>query len=165
MIVLGIDPGSRSTGYGVIAQRDGAVSLLECGVIRTQAEDELPARLLAIFEGVGEVLDRHTFDAVAVERAFHGKNARSSLLLGHARAAAILAATLRGLPIAEYSPAEIKVAVSGTGRATKEQVQYMVQQRLRLRTPPTPSDAADGVAIALCHCGEAALHAFVRRAT
>jgi crossover junction endodeoxyribonuclease RuvC len=109
-------------------------------------------RLRQIYDGLGEVLARHAVDAMAVEGVFYGKNARTTVILGHARGAALLAATLRELPVFEYSPAEIKNAVAGTGRATKEQVQFMVQRLLRLRTPPAPADAADGVAVALCHC-------------
>jgi crossover junction endodeoxyribonuclease RuvC len=159
VIVVGIDPGVRCTGYGVVAKGDGAVSLLECGVVRTDSGTPLAERLRAIFEGLGEVLSRHAADEAAIERVFQGKNSATSLLLGHARGAAMLAATVRDLPVSEYSPTQIKAAVTGTGRASKEQVQYMVQQLLRLRTPPKPSDAADGVAIALCHCNVAAVYA------
>lgn len=153
MIVLGVDPGAATTGYGVVAREGGgAVSLLECGVIRTEATSPLPVRLRQIYDGLGEVLKRHDVDAMAVEGVFYAKNARTSIILGHARGAILLAATLRDLPVFEYSPAEIKSAVAGTGRATKEQIQFMVQRLLRLRTPPSPNDAADGVAVALCHC-------------
>lgn len=153
MIVLGIDPGAATTGYGVVARAgDGAVSLLECGVVRTDAATPLPVRLREIHDGLGEVLARHAVDAVAVEGVFYAKNARTTVILGHARGAALLAAALREVPVFEYSPAEVKNAIAGTGRATKEQVQYMVQRLLRLRTPPAPADAADGVAVALCHC-------------
>jgi crossover junction endodeoxyribonuclease RuvC len=152
LIVIGIDPGTQATGYGVVATGDGAVSLQECGVIRTDSSKRLEARLRTIFEGLQEVFDRNPADVVAVERVFHGRNARTSLILGHARGAVLLAATLRDLPVEEYSPTEIKNAVTGTGRATKQQVQFMVQRLLRLKTPPTPADAADGVAVALCHC-------------
>jgi crossover junction endodeoxyribonuclease RuvC len=152
VIVLGVDPGTGTTGYGVVSgSGGGAVSLLECGVVRTSAEAPLAERLRVLFEGVSEVLARHAIDVVAVEGLFYAKNARTSLVLGHARGAILLAATLRDLAVAEYSPAAIKSAVCGTGRATKEQVQYMVQQLLRLKEPPRPADAADGVAIALCH--------------
>lgn len=157
MIVIGVDPGTRATGYGVVAKGDGAVSLLECGVIRTEASDRLERRLRTIFEGLEEVFDRNPADVVAVERVFHGRNARTSLLLGHARGAVLLAATLRDLRVEEYSATEVKSAITGTGRATKEQVQFMVQRMLRLKTPPRPADAADGVAVALCHCGAHAL--------
>ena len=157
MIVIGIDPGTRATGYGVVAKGDGAVSLLECGVIRTDASDRLEHRLRTIYDGLQEVFERNPADVVAVERVFHGKNAHTSLILGHARGAVLLAATLKDLPVEEYSAAEVKNAITGTGRATKEQVQFMVQRLLRLKTPPTPSDAADGVAVALCHCSAHAL--------
>lgn len=153
MIVIGVDPGAAVTGYGVVARAgDGAVSLLECGVIRTAASDPLPQRLRQIYDGLGEVLCRHTAEVMAVEGVFYGKNARTTVVLGHARGAALLAATLRELPVFEYSPAEIKNAITGNGRASKDQVQFMVQRLLRLRSVPTPADAADGVAVALCHC-------------
>jgi crossover junction endodeoxyribonuclease RuvC len=153
VIVLGVDPGAATTGYGVVARAGGgAVSLIECGVVRTDAGTPLPDRLRQIYDGLGEVLSRHEVDAMAVEGVFYAKNARTSIILGHARGAILLAATLRNLPVFEYAPAEVKNAVVGTGRATKEQVQFMVQRALRLRTPPSPADAADGVAVALCHC-------------
>lgn len=160
MIVIGVDPGAAVTGYGVVARAgDGAVSLIECGVVRTEAHTALPARLKQIYDGLGEVLSRHVVDAMAVEGVFYAKNARTSIILGHARGAALLAATLRDLPVFEYAPAEVKSAVVGTGRATKEQVQFMVQRALHLRTPPSPADAADGVALALCHCSVGVLTA------
>jgi crossover junction endodeoxyribonuclease RuvC len=158
MIVLGVDPGTASTGYGVVARgSDGAVSLLECGVIRTDPGAELPQRLKEIYLGIGEVLTRHSPEIMAVEGVFYGKNVRTTVVLGHARGAILLAATLRDLPVVEYAPAEVKSAIVGTGRATKEQVQFMVQRLLRLKSPPRPSDAADGVAVALAHCYAATL--------
>ena len=151
-VVLGIDPGTAITGYGVVTKReDRSLALLECGVIRTSSAEPLPKRIREIFEGVQEIVERFKPDAVAVEDVFQGKNVRSALTLGHARGAILLAAALRNLAIAEYSPREIKSAVVGTGNATKDQVGYMVQRQLRLKTPPTPADAADGVAAALCH--------------
>jgi crossover junction endodeoxyribonuclease RuvC len=157
VIVLGVDPGAGTTGYGVVASNGSAVSLLECGVVRTDPATPLPVRLKEIYLGIGEVLSRHTIDAVAVEGVFYGKNVRTTIILGHARGAILLAATMRDLPVAEYSPAEIKNAITGTGRATKEQVQFMVQRLLRLKEPPRPNDAADGVAVALCHCNSPAI--------
>ncbi|MGH7555491.1 MAG: crossover junction endodeoxyribonuclease RuvC [Longimicrobiales bacterium] len=158
MIVLGVDPGAGTTGYGVVARSGGgAVSLVECGVIRTEPSTPLPQRLREIFEGVTEVLLRHAPDAVAVEGVFYGRNVRSTVVLGHARAAVLLAASMRDLPVAEYSPAEVKNAIAGTGRATKEQIQYMIQQHLRLKAAPRPADAADAIAVALCHCNAGAL--------
>lgn len=160
MIVLGVDPGTAITGYGVVVHGDGgAVSLVECGVLRTDAKLPLAHRLRAIFEGLNEVLERHQPDVVAVEDVFYGKNARSTLSLGHARGAILLAATLQDIQINEYTASEVKSAVVGTGRATKEQVQFMVQRLLRLKAPPSPADAADGVAVALTHCFSGALRA------
>ena len=160
MTILGVDPGAGTTGYGVVGRAGrGAVCLLECGVIRTDPRDPLARRLREIFEGVTEVLARHAPDAVAVEGVFYGRNVRSTVVLGHARAAVLLAASMRDLPVVEYSPAEVKNAIAGTGRATKEQIQYMVQQLLRLKEAPRPADAADAVAVALCHCNAGALTA------
>jgi len=153
LLILGIDPGTAVTGYGVVEQGHGApLRLVECGVIRTSPRSSLSRRLREIFEGVTELVDRHQPSAVAVEGIFFGKNARSAMVLGHARGAVLLAVSLRGLDVAEYPPAEVKNAVVGTGRATKHQIGFMTQKLLRLREPPRPEDAADGVAVALCHC-------------
>ena len=152
-LVLGIDPGTAVTGYGVVsAGRGRDLCLEECGVIRTSADERLPDRIRDIFMGIQEVIERFEPSAMAVEEVFQGKNVKSALSLGHARGAILLAAALQHLPIAEYSPREVKKAVVGTGGATKDQVAFMVQRHLRLKTPPSPSDAADGVAVALCHC-------------
>jgi crossover junction endodeoxyribonuclease RuvC len=151
--ILGVDPGTAITGYGVVEiSPRGPVRLVECGVIRTSPGMPLPLRIREIYEGIVDLVDRHRPAAAAVEAVFQGRNARSALTLGHARGAILLALSLGEVEIAEYAPAEIKKAVTGTGRATKDQVAYMVQQQLRLRRPPAPSDAADGVAAALCHC-------------
>ena len=152
-IVLGIDPGTAVTGYGLVERRGrGTVALLECGVIRTSAGRPLPHRIRDLYEGIVELLDRHRPTALSVEDVFHGKNSRTALSLGHARGAILLAGSLRDLPISEYTAVEIKKAVAGTGRATKDQVGFMVQRQLRLKSAPAPADAADGVAAALCHC-------------
>lgn len=141
------------TGYGVVDRSDdGAVRLSECGVIRTSSRTPLADRLREIYEGVSELMERHRPDVVAVEGVFFAKNVRSAVVLGHARGAILVAAAVQGGEVAEYPPAEIKSAIVGHGRATKEQVQFMVQKLLRLREPPRPDDAADGVAVALCHC-------------
>jgi len=149
--VLGIDPGSSVTGYGLVSGSRGDLRLHECGVIRADGADELPRRLLGIHRGLGEVLERLDPDRVVVEGVFVGKNARTAATLGHARGAILLTAALRELEVVEYPPAEIKKTVVGTGSASKEQVAYMVQKHLGLRDPPTPSDAADGCAAAICH--------------
>lgn len=165
--MLGVDPGTAVMGYGVVttaqsprpkAQRlagvpslAAAIRLVECGVIRTRPTDSLAVRLGILFDGVTELVERHHPDAVAVEGLFHGRNARSALILGHARGVVLLAATRAGLTVAEISPAEVKRAVTGTGAATKSQVGAMVMRLLRLASSPAPADAADGVAIALTH--------------
>ena len=150
MIVLGIDPGTASTGYGVV-QGDGLglVSLVECGVIRTRPRDPLAARLHEIFEGVTELIARHKPDALSVEDVFYAKNVRTTVVLGHARGVVLLAGQQAGIDIHEIPPAEIKKAVVGTGAATKEQVQFMLTRLLKLKSVPQPSDAADGVAAAM----------------
>ena len=152
-VVMGVDPGTAVTGYGVVTRsRDGAVSLVECGVVRTTTRAALPERLRDIYEGLSEVIARHTPTVIAVEGVFYSKNVRTSVVLGHARGAVLLAAALHDVQVAEYAPAEVKNAVVGAGAATKDQVGYMVQRLLRLTAPPKPHDAADGVAVALCHC-------------
>lgn len=152
VIIIGIDPGTAATGYGVITrQRGGSVSLVECGVIRTSTQRPLSDRIREIFEGVADLIERHEPFVVSVENVFHGKNAQSALKLGHARGVILLAASLREIPIAEYAPRQIKKAVVGSGNATKDQVGFMVKQQLCLKDVPTPADAADGVAAALCH--------------
>jgi crossover junction endodeoxyribonuclease RuvC len=150
VIVLGIDPGTASTGYGVVKGDGlGLVSLVECGVIRTRARDPLPSRLHEIFEGVTELLQRHKPDALSVEDVFYAKNVRTTVVLGHARGVVLLAGQQAGVSIHEIAPREIKKAVVGTGAATKEQVQFMLTRLLRLKSVPQPSDAADGIAAAL----------------
>lgn len=152
MIILGVDPGTAVMGYGVIEAGPGtARRLIECGVVRTPARDPLPTRLRAVREGLLELLARHRPDAVAVEDVFHGKNARSAVVLAHARGVILVTAEEAGVPIREYPPALVKKAVVGRGGAAKPQVGYMVAQLLRLTRPPTPADAADGVAVALAH--------------
>ncbi|HWH51615.1 MAG TPA: crossover junction endodeoxyribonuclease RuvC [Gemmatimonadaceae bacterium] len=150
MIVLGIDPGTANTGYGVV-RGDGvhSVSLVECGVIRTRPRDPLATRLKEIFDGITELITRHRPDALSVEDVFYAKNVRTTVVLGHARGVALLAGAQAGVAIHEIPPAEIKKAVVGTGAATKEQVQFMLTRLLRLKSVPQPSDAADGVAAAL----------------
>ncbi len=152
MIVLGIDPGTAVTGYGVVSGEPfGSLSLIECGVIRTTAHDPLPVRLRELYEDVSGLIERHKPDCVSVEDVFYAKNVRTTVVLGHARGVILLAAALAGVEIFEYPPAEIKKAVVGRGGATKEQVQFMVTRLLRLKSAPRPSDAADGAAAALAH--------------
>ncbi|MDQ6831570.1 MAG: crossover junction endodeoxyribonuclease RuvC [Gemmatimonadota bacterium] len=152
MIVLGIDPGTAATGYGVVrGEAFGALQLVECGVIRTHSRESLAKRLREIYDDVRELIERHSPDALSVEDVFFSRNVRTTVVLGHARGVVLLAGEQAGLEIHEYPPAEIKKAVVGTGAATKEQVQFMVTKLLRLKSAPEPSDAADGVAAALAH--------------
>jgi crossover junction endodeoxyribonuclease RuvC len=149
VIVLGIDPGTAITGYGVVCAERGAPRLVECGVIRTSPRAPLAARLHDIFEGVAELIARHRPDALAVEDVFYARNVRTTIVLGHARGVVLLAGARAGVTVHEYAPALIKKTVVGRGAATKEQVQFMVARLLRLKSAPQPADAADGVACAL----------------
>ena len=150
--VLGVDPGTAVTGYGVLepaARRPGR--LLECGVLRTAPRDPLPKRLRALYEGMEDLIARHDPSVVAVESVYYAKNVRSTVALSHARGVILLAAERAGVPVAEFPPATVKKSVVGRGGATKAQVAFMVQRLLNLKEPPDPSDAADGVAIGLTY--------------
>lgn len=152
MRVLGVDPGISVTGYGVVETAPpGLGRLVECGVIRTRTSDSLADRLRQIHDGLTEVVERLAPTVLAVEGVFYGTNVRTTVVLGHARGVILLAGARQGLEVLEYSPAQIKKAVVGRGAAVKPQVGYMVARLLKLRTAPTPADAADGVAVALTH--------------
>ncbi len=156
MRIFGIDPGSVRTGYGCV-QSDGSRHRLICfGTISSPADAAFPVRLKAIHVSLVALIAEHRPDFIAIEDLFHAKNVRSALKLGHARGVALLAAMEAGVPIAEYAPSEIKQAVVGYGRAEKRQVQHMVQMLLGLAEPPSPHDAADALAVALCHSARAA---------
>jgi crossover junction endodeoxyribonuclease RuvC len=152
VIVLGIDPGTATTGYGVVSG-DGTrpPTLIECGVIRTRPRDSLAERLREIHAGVTELIVRHRPTALVVEDVFYAKNVRTTVVLGHARGVVLLAGAQARIEVFEFPPAEIKKAVVGSGGATKEQVQFMLTRLLRLKAVPSPSDAADGVAAALTY--------------
>ena len=151
-MVLGVDPGTAVTGFGVVASAPARTGrLIECGVLRTRPRDDLALRLRTIHEGLTELLARHRPDVVAVEGVFYGPNVRTTIVLGHARGVVLLAAAQAGVPVLEYSPAMIKKAVVGRGAALKPQVGFMVARLLLLKEPPRPADAADGVAVALTH--------------
>lgn len=152
MKVLGVDPGTAATGYGVIESVGrGGYRLLECGVIRPERGAPLAERLHQIHQDLATLLARHRPEVLAVEEAFHARNARTTLVLGHARGVILLAGAEAGVGIAEYSPAVIKKAVTGRGQALKPQVGFMIAQLLRLTGVPRPADAADGCAVALTH--------------
>ena len=151
MRVFGIDPGSERTGYGCV-ETDGRVArLVVCGAITALPADPFPRRLARIHRELARLLSGCTPDCVAIEELFHAANVRSALKLGHARGVAVLAAVEAGCPVVEYTPAEIKRAVVGYGRAEKQQVQQMVRLLLGLPRPPSPHDAADALAVAICH--------------
>jgi len=151
MIILGIDPGSRRTGYGVIEARGNRFGLIDAGTVGTPRDAALPRRLRIIHESLVAIAADAAPDVAAVEDVFNARNARSSLILGQARGAALLAAALRDIPVAEYAPREVKMALTGNGAATKEQVRFMVQRLLGLARPPASTDTSDALAIALCH--------------
>jgi crossover junction endodeoxyribonuclease RuvC len=150
--VLGVDPGLTRCGIGVVEGVPGrAPRLVEVGVIRTPAGDDIADRLLAISLEIGAWLDRTQPDAVAVERVFSQHNVRTVMGTAQAGAVALLAAAQRGLPVALHTPSEVKAAVTGNGRADKDQVGFMVTRLLRLELTPRPADAADALALAICH--------------
>lgn len=151
MVIFGIDPGSERTGYGCIETDGTRHRLLACGAISAPAHTAFPERLHVIHAALVALLADHRPDCVAIENIFHARNVRSALKLGHARGVALLAASGAGVSIVEYTPAEIKRAVVGFGRAEKAQVAQMVKLLLGLDAPPSPHDAADAVAVAICH--------------
>ncbi len=157
MRVLGIDCGTEYTGYGVveICPDDRLVCLI-CGAIKLSPREPLARRLARIFEGLGAIIQEHQPDEVAIEEVFYAVNAKSALKLGQVRGVAMLAASSAGLEVAEYAPLSIKSAVVGYGRAEKQQVQQMVTRLLNLAEIPEPADAADALAIAICHLHTAA---------
>jgi len=150
--VLGVDPGLTRCGVGVVDGAPGrALSLVRVGVIRTSATDDIAVRLLAIETEIEQWLDACQPDAVAVERVFSQQNVRTVMGTAQAGAVAIVCAARRGLPVATHTPSEVKAAVTGNGRAGKEQVTTMVTKLLRITDPPRPADAADALALAICH--------------
>jgi crossover junction endodeoxyribonuclease RuvC len=157
MRVLGIDCGTEYTGYGVVELcPDGKLLCLTCGAIKLSPRDPLPARLATIFQRLGALIEEHHPDNVAIEEVFYALNVKSALKLGQVRGVAMLAASYAGLDVSEYAPLSIKSAVVGYGRAEKPQVQHMVTRLLNLAEIPQPADAADALAIAICHLHTAA---------
>jgi len=149
--IFGIDPGSDRTGYGCVETQGSRHRLVISGAIKAPAGASFPEKLLQIHSGLAALIAECRPDCVAIENLFHAVNVRSALKLGHARGVAMLAAVEAGLPVIEYTPAEIKRAVVGYGRAEKHQVQHMVKLLLGLPAVPTPHDAADALAVATCH--------------
>jgi len=150
LVLLGIDPGLRVTGYGLILKSGQALTHLDHGAVRTHPGDHA-ARLLEIYESLGRLLTQWRVDEFAIEKQFMAVNASSAFAVGEARAVAIMSAALAGIPVFEYTPAEVKQAVTSYGRSSKEQIQEMVRLQFGLRVAPQPADAADALAIAICH--------------
>ena len=150
MVILGIDPGSQTTGYGVVESDGRTHSVIALGCLKARPGASLSARLAQIYDGLRGVIEQHRPQQAAVEATFYGKNVRSALVMGHARGVCLLAIAQGGCELFEYSPLEVKKAVVGQGRAGKPQVAYMIRAMLGLRVTP-PEDAADALAVAICH--------------
>lgn len=157
MIVLGIDPGLASTGYGVVAREGTRLTALDGGVIETSAGVAIELRLATVAARVRELLDEHDCEAVALEQLYFGQNVRTAFAVGHARGAMMLAAGERGIPCFSYTPQKVKSSVCGHGRAAKDQVGRMVQAMLALPRVPASDHASDALAVALCHINGAPL--------
>jgi len=164
VLILGIDPGTAITGYGLVREDDGTLTLVDCGVITTPASQSLPARLQILYQCLADVVHAHRPTAAAVEELFFSRNVRTALSVGHARGVALLALADAGLPIFEYKPLEVKQAIAGYGGADKQQVQEMVRMLLRLNHVPQPDDAADAIAVAVCHIHSARMMALIAEA-
>jgi len=163
MKVLGIDPGSRVTGYGIVEGRGNIVQHIDNGNIRPDTKLPFPKRLQTIFDTIKILIEKHKPDIVAIENLFVAKNVRSSLILGHARGTAMVAASSADIDVVEYTPSEVKKAIVGTGGATKNQIQEMVKAILGLPEVAC-EDASDALAIAICHCNCARLEEKIREA-
>lgn len=151
MIIIGIDPGTQITGYGVIRSTGNSYSTLDYGCVRPPARLKLSDRYHILFNAIEELLEKYCPQALAVETQYVHKNVQSAIKLGMARGMAVIAAKRKGIPVFEYAPTKAKLAVVGNGRASKQQVQGMVKALLNLQTMPTPEDAADALALAICH--------------
>lgn len=150
MRILAVDPGTAVSGYAVIDYVQGALRPLTWGAARTSPRDAMPARLLALHRCIQQLVDEYKPSVVAVEQLFFNRNASSALQVGQARGVVLLAAALHGIPVAEFTPLQVKQAVTGLGRATKQQVGYMVKALLKLEELPTPDDVTDALAVAIC---------------
>ncbi len=157
MIILGVDPGTAITGYGILQSDGGDVTAVAYGVITTPADWKMPRRLAHIYAELTRLIAQHKPTDAVIEKLFFSKNVRTALSVGQARGVALLAAQQAGLNIHEYTPLEIKQAVVGYGRAEKNQIQQMVKMLLQLDEIPQPDDAADALAIAICHAHSARL--------
>ena len=149
MRIVGIDPGIRATGFGVI-EKNRKLSVLSYGIINPPVQDSMAERLKYLYKDAKEVIDKYKPDLLVIESTFHQKNVKSALILGQAKGSILLAAANSGIPCKEYAPRKIKMAVTGNGSATKEQVKYMIQRILKLESLPKQYDVSDALAIAYC---------------
>lgn len=151
MIIMGVDPGTAITGYGIVEYQGNRFRPVDYGCIRTSANMTLARRLQQLYDSISEIICEYTPEAYAVEQLFFNKNTRTALAVGHARGVLVLAAAHQGIPVFEYTPLQVKQAVAGYGRAQKVQVQQMVQTFLNLKAVPKPDDVADALAVSICH--------------
>jgi crossover junction endodeoxyribonuclease RuvC len=166
MLVIGIDPGTAITGYGLVKEaEDGSLAVVDYGAIVTPPDQMMSKRLLQLYQDLKELLNLHQPESGAVEKLFFARNVRTALTVGQARGVSLLALAEAGIPHEEYAPLEIKQAVAGYGGADKNQVQQMVRALLNLREVPKPDDAADALAIAICHLHSAKIKALENRST
>lgn len=161
MIILGIDPGIATTGYGVIEKKGSSFNLITYGVISTKPDQPLPKRLDLLFCDLTTLIATHSPTHIAIEELFFNTNAKTALIVGQARGVILLCAEKNNKTIAGYTPLQVKMSVCGYGRADKKQVQYMVQKLLNLKEKPKPDDAADALAIAICHGHSYRLNSFL----
>lgn len=160
MLVIGVDPGTATTGYGIVRENpDGSLAAITFGVILTPATESMPARLKTLYEQLSGILTLHQPDAGAVEKLFFQSNVKTAISVGQARGVILLSLSNANLPVAEYTPMEVKQAVAGYGSADKNQVQQMVRALLSLDDIPRPDDAADALAVAICHIHSARMRA------
>ncbi|MFZ1977953.1 MAG: crossover junction endodeoxyribonuclease RuvC [Bacteroidota bacterium] len=150
-IIIGVDPGTLITGYGIIEARHGRWSMIACNAVKNSPHQSMPIRLKKIYDSLCLVIEQYHPDEFAIETAFYGKNAQSALKIGHARGVAILAAVNFQIPTTEYAPREIKKSITGNGAASKQQVQFMVKSQLQIRETSKLFDITDALAVALCH--------------
>lgn len=151
MIILGVDPGTATTGYGLIEEKSGNLSLIDFGVILTKPDHTLEQRLEVLYDQLSDIIDEYNPDEIAVEELFFSTNVKTAMSVSHARGVILLATQKAGVPMSEYTPNQVKSATCGHGGADKKQVQKMVTMLLKLTETPQPDDAADALAIAICH--------------
>ena len=163
MRILGIDPGTISMGYGIIEANEDKITLVSCGALACQSRSPIGERLSFLYQSISAIITQYQPDTVAVEQPFLAQNVKAALAIGKAQAIAILAAANRQIPVYEYTPAQVKQRVSNYGASSKEQIQEMVKLQLGLTEVPTPNDAADALAVALCHQQEAHLNSLLTK--